>query len=220
MLCGLDAVAVTTVAPLFVVNFAPKSEMERTLRMAAELQRRRSARQALDCGIDPFRPAYLRLLARRCSVSLSRSWLGTSACLPAETKWSLRRLANLIEREFGRFLLAWAALNFAVVPFFTYYTYYPLMMNSAFDIPPATIALVYALATTVGVGLFVAAGRAAQQFGSRFVFLLGLALRGTGVAGALGYGGADRESAARKRQRWGGIQRGKAAADRENKAGI
>lgn len=91
----------------------------------------------------------------------------------------LRRFANSIDWEFGRFLLAWAALNFAAAPFFAYY---PLFMNSAFGIPPATIALLYAFAAAIGIGLFVATGRAAQHFGSRPLLLLGLALRATGFA--------------------------------------
>jgi hypothetical protein len=53
------------------------------------------------------------------------------------------------------------------------------------------------------------------------VFLLGLALRATGVAGLLAAVALTaKKGAARKRQRSGGIQRGKAAADRENKAGV
>ena len=85
---------------------------------------------------------------------------------------------------FGRFLFAWAAINFGVAPFFAYY---PLMMNNDFDIVPATTALLYALAAAVGIGLFVVAGRAAQQYGPRRVFRLGLAVRvaGFGVLAAL-----------------------------------
>jgi MFS family permease len=60
-------------------------------------------------------------------------------------------------------------------------------MNDIYDIPPVTTALLYALAVTVGIGLFVLAGRAAQQYGARLIFRLGLAVRmaGFGVLAAL-----------------------------------
>src|SRR3954447_20983714 len=44
----------------------------------------------------------------------------------------------------------------------------------------ATTAVLHALAVTVGIGLFVWAGRAAQQYGARLVFRLGLAVRMAG----------------------------------------
>ena len=90
---------------------------------------------------------------------------------------ALRRLAKSIDWEFSRFLLAWAAINFSTAPFFAYY---PLMMNSTYGIAPATVALLYALAAAVGIGLFVTAGRVAELFGPRLLFLLGLAVRAIG----------------------------------------
>ncbi len=90
---------------------------------------------------------------------------------------ALRRFLKSMDWEFTRFLLAWAAISFGTAPFFAYY---PLIMDRTFGIAPATIAVVYAFAAAVGVAVFVAAGRAAQQFGARSVFLLGLALRASG----------------------------------------
>jgi MFS family permease len=211
MLCGMGAGAVATVAPLFVVNFAPKSEWNARIGFLQSFSGAGQLTGLLLAGLLLLGPlAYgFWLAAILSALAIALGHLG----LPSNSRphglplpplpWgrligsfhsgppvggllhhshhlqaeSLRRLANSIEWEFGRFLLAWAALNFAVAPFFAYY---PLMMNSTFGIPPAKIALLYALAAAVGIGLFVAAGRAAQQFGSRLVLLLGLALRAVG----------------------------------------
>jgi MFS family permease len=97
---------------------------------------------------------------------------------------ALRSLPKSLGGAFGRFLLAWAAIHFGVAPFMAYY---PLIMNDVYNIPPTTTATLYALAMTVGIGLFVWAGRAARQYGPRIVFRLGLAVRlaGFGILAAL-----------------------------------
>ena len=69
--CGLGVGAVATMAPLFVVDFAPKAEMEPANRMAPEFQRRRSVGGPPHCGID--RATRLQLLARCGSIRLRDS---------------------------------------------------------------------------------------------------------------------------------------------------
>jgi hypothetical protein len=61
------------------------------------------------------------------------------------------------------------------------------MMNDRYSIVPATTAILYAMAAAVGIGLFVLAGRAAQQYGPLLVFRAGLAVRtaGFGVLAAV-----------------------------------
>ncbi|MBV8336042.1 MAG: MFS transporter, partial [Alphaproteobacteria bacterium] len=92
---------------------------------------------------------------------------------------ALRRLPKALNGEFGRFLSAWAAINFGVAPFFAYY---PLVMKSNYAIVPTTTALLYALAAGLGIGLFVLAGRVAQQHGDRLVFRVGVMVRAAGFA--------------------------------------
>jgi MFS family permease len=213
VLCGVGAGAVATVAPLFVVNFAPKPEWNARIGWLQSSSGAGQLAGLLLAGLILSGPlAYGFWLAAVLSVlAIVVGHLGLPSnrhdmeiCLPP-LAWrrlmgsfhsgppvggllhhshhlqgeALRRLANSIEGEFVRFLLAWAALSFAVAPFFAYY---PLIMRSTFGIAPATIALLYALAAAIGIGLFVAAGRAAQQFGSRVVFLFGIAVRAVGFA--------------------------------------
>jgi predicted MFS family arabinose efflux permease len=97
---------------------------------------------------------------------------------------ALGSLASPFGSGFVRFLSAWALLNLGVAPFFAYY---PLLMQENYGIGPTSTAFLYALAAAVGIGLFVLAGRAAKQRGSRLVFQAGLALRiaGFGMLGVL-----------------------------------
>jgi MFS family permease len=211
VLCGLGVGAVATVAPLFVVDFAPKTEWNLRIgwlqssngagQLTGLLLAGLIARGPLDRGFW--------LAAALCALALVVGRIGLPAdgsryrTRPPPVAWSrlvggfqsgpavggllqhshhlqaaaLRRLPSRPGGEFGRFLLAWAAINFGVAPFFAYY---PLMMKNSYGIAPATTALLYALAAAIGIGLFVLAGRLAQQYGSRFLFLLGLALRFAG----------------------------------------
>jgi MFS family permease len=56
----------------------------------------------------------------------------------------------------------------------------PVDNDDIYSISAATTASLYALAAAAGIGLFVMAGRAAQQYGSRTVFRFGLAVRMAG----------------------------------------
>ena len=55
-------------------------------------------------------------------------------------------------------------------------------MKSNYAIVPTTTALLYALAAGLGIGLFVLAGRVAQQHGDRLVFRVGVMVRAAGFA--------------------------------------
>jgi MFS family permease len=211
LLCGVGAGAVATVAPLFVVNFAPKPEWNARIGWLQSSSGAGQLAGLLLAGLLLAGPlAYgFWLSAALSAVAIAVGHLGLpSNCRPhgmplPPLSWSrlmgtfhsgptiggllhhshhlrgeaLRRLPQSLGRDFGLFLIAWSAINFGVAPFFAYY---PLMMNSTYGIVPTATALLYALAAAVGIGLFIAAGRAAQQFGSRIVFLLGLAVRATG----------------------------------------
>jgi len=218
VLCGLGAGAVATVAPLFVLNFAPKSEWDRRIGwlqsfgggghvvglllagmivgnslafgfwLCAALSAVAivigqvglpSDRRSHGMRLPPL--AWGQLMGRFHSGPPLGGVLHHSHHLQGE---GLRRLRKSLGGEFGRFLAAWTAINFGVAPFFAYY---PLMMNNSYDIAPRTTALLYAVTAAVGIGLFVTAGRAAQQYGSRLVFQFGLAVRiaGFGILAAL-----------------------------------
>jgi MFS family permease len=211
VLCGVGAGAAATVAPLFVLKFAPESEWDARIGWLQSFSGAGQLAGLLLAGLILLGPlAYgFWVAAVLSALAIVVGHLG----LPSDKRdmgmhlpplaWSrlisgfhsgppfggvlhhfhhlqgeaLRRVVQSMDREFGRFLLAWATVNFGVAPFFAYY---PLMMNRTFGIAPAMTAVFYALAAAVGIGLFVAAGRAAQQFGPRRVFLAGLALRATG----------------------------------------
>jgi MFS family permease len=218
LLCGLGVGAVATVAPLFVVNFAPRSEWNPRIGWLQSCSGAGQLAGLLIAGLIIRGPlAYgFWLAAALSALAIVVGHLG----LPSDGRphgmrlpplaWSrlmggfhsgpplggllhhshhlqgegLGHLSRALNGAFGRFLAAWAALNFGVAPFFAYY---PLIMNDRYSIVPTTTALLYALAAAIGVGLFVTAGRVAQQHGARLVFRCGLALRvaGFGVLAAL-----------------------------------
>jgi MFS family permease len=212
-LCGLGAGAVATVAPLFVVDFAPKSEWNPRIAWLQSFNGAGQLAGLLIAGlILRVQLAYgFWLAAVLSALAIVVGRIG----LPSETRphgmrlpaleWgrlmggfhsgppfggllhhshhlrgeAVSRLPKLVSGAFGRFLFAWSLINFGVAPFFAYY---PLMMNHDFHIVPATTALLNALAAAAGIGLFVLAGHAAQQYGPRRVFRLGLAVRIAGFA--------------------------------------
>ena len=218
VLCGLGVGAVATVAPLFVINFAPKSEWNPRIGWLQSFSGAGQLSGLLIAGLILRGPlAYgFWLAAALSALAIVVGHLGLPSGerphgmdLPA-LAWgrlmggfhagpplggllhhshhlqsdAFSRLPMSAGGAFGRFLLAWAAINFGVAPFFAYY---PLMMNDGYSIVPRTTALVYALAAAIGIGLFVLAGRVAQQHGAGFVFRVGLVVRivGFGVLAAL-----------------------------------
>jgi MFS family permease len=218
LLCGVGAGAVATVAPLFVIGFAPKDEWDARIGWLQSFSGGGQLAGLLIAGL--ITQGQLAngfwVAAGLSAVAIVIGHFG----LPSQSRRRGMRLPPLPWRQlmsgfqsgppvggllqhshnlqgeawkslpkslggvFGRFLLAWAVIHFGVAPFFAYY---PLIMNDIYDVPPATTAVLYALAVTVGIGLFVLAGRAAQQYGAPLVFRLGLAVRiaGFGILAAL-----------------------------------
>jgi MFS family permease len=211
VLCGLGAGAVATVAPLFVLSFAPKSEWDRRIGWLQSFSGAGQVAGLLIAGMivgsslafgfwlcaglsalaivvghvglpSDGRPHGLRLPPLAWGQLMGRFHSGPplggvlhhSHHLQGE---GLRQLRKSFGGKFGRVLMGWTAINFAVAPFFAYY---PLMMHNSYGIAPRTTALLYAVTAAVGIGLFVAAGRAAQQYGPKLVFQFGLAVRMTG----------------------------------------
>jgi MFS family permease len=91
----------------------------------------------------------------------------------------LRRLPLAVGTPFGRFLLSWFVLALAVAAFFTYF---PLMLADSYDIAADVSAMIYALATAVGVGLYIATSHLASRYGASRVYRAGLVLRMAGFA--------------------------------------
>ncbi len=218
LLCGLGAGAVATVAPLFVIDFAPTEEWDARIGWLQSFSGGGQLAGLLIAGLIAQGPlaygfwvaAGLSALAilvghfglpsdkqrhrmRLPPLAWSRLMSGIQSGPPfggllhhshnlQGAAW--RSLPKSLGGAFGRFLLAWAVIHFGVSPFVAYY---PLIMHDIYSIAPATTAVLYALAAAVGIGLFVLAGRAAQQYGARLIFRLGLALRmaGFGVLAAL-----------------------------------
>jgi predicted MFS family arabinose efflux permease len=89
----------------------------------------------------------------------------------------LRRLPAAACSPFGRFLLSWFMLAFAVAGFFTYF---PLMLAHSYGLDTHLSSLIYALMAMVGITLFVLAGRWSACLGAGRVYLSGLWIRFVG----------------------------------------
>jgi MFS family permease len=195
LLIGLGVGAIATVAPLFVIDFAPRAEWELLAGLVAEGPLDRGF--WLGSGFAALALVLGRIGlptdGRRTPVRLPRlAWANVMrATQPGPVaggllqhshhlqRAALSRLPASLRGPFARFLLAWASYNLGVAPFFAYY---PLLMERSYGIAAPVTALLYALAAGLGIGLFVLAGRAAQAYGSGPVFRAGVALR---IAGFL-----------------------------------
>ncbi|HTC07258.1 MAG TPA: MFS transporter [Acetobacteraceae bacterium] len=90
-------------------------------------------------------------------------------------QWAgLQVVRGALRGPFARVLIAWAAYNFGVAAFFTYY---PLMMRRSYGVAPELTAVVYAMAAGIGVVLFLLASRLTARRGGRIVFQAGIAVR-------------------------------------------
>ena len=92
-------------------------------------------------------------------------------------RWNLAGMRSLPEAfgvPFGRFLLSWFVLAFAVAAFFSYF---PLMLSESYNIPPRTTAMIYAATSAVGVGLYLFTSHLTILYGPDRVYHSGLALR-------------------------------------------
>jgi MFS family permease len=86
----------------------------------------------------------------------------------------LRGLPQAIGTPFGRFLLSWFALAFAVAAFFSYF---PLMLLESYHIAARATALIYAATSAVGIVLYVLTSHLTARYGAGRVYGSGLALR-------------------------------------------
>lgn len=91
----------------------------------------------------------------------------------------LRGLPKTCGTPFGRFLLSWFVLAFAVAAFFSYF---PLMLAHSYGISPRASALIYALTAAVGIALYVLTSRLTARYGAGRIYRLGLYLRIAGFA--------------------------------------
>lgn len=92
-------------------------------------------------------------------------------------RWNLARFRGLPQAvgvRFGRFLLSWFVLAFAVASFFSYF---PLMLSESYNIPAHTTAMIYAATSVVGIGLYVLASHLTVRYGPGPIYHSGLALR-------------------------------------------
>ncbi len=196
---GLGTAAVTVVGNLLIIDFVPQPEWEPRL---GWLQGFSGAGQV----------AGLLLAAGFTSGQFALGiWVAAATTLPAlavgriglpagpgrarpraspglgalpqpahRLRWAdLRRLPEVLRLPFGRFLLSWFAYNLGVAAFFAYF---PLLMRGSFGIDPGLSAIAYAVAALLGTALFVLAGRWAERFGDRRLYLAALALRLAGFA--------------------------------------
>jgi MFS family permease len=86
----------------------------------------------------------------------------------------LRHLPKAVGTPFGRFLLSWSMLAFAVAAFFSYF---PLMLSKSYGIAVHASAAIYALAAALSIGLYVLTSHLAARYGSGRIYLIGLLLR-------------------------------------------
>jgi MFS family permease len=91
----------------------------------------------------------------------------------------MRQLPRAVGTPFGRFLLSWSVLAFAVASFFSYF---PLMLAKGYGIAVHASAAIYALAAALSIGLYVLASRLACRYGPRRIYRAGLLLRLGGFA--------------------------------------
>jgi predicted MFS family arabinose efflux permease len=89
----------------------------------------------------------------------------------------LTEMRALMGSRFGRFLLSWATLSFAVAAFFAYF---PLLLRHAFAIQPAVTALSYATVAAAAIGLYIVASRWCGRYGAMRVYRLSLLVRASG----------------------------------------
>lgn len=88
-----------------------------------------------------------------------------------------RQAKSALGTPFGRFIFSWFLLGLGVSGFFTYF---PIMLSSAYKLGPHWVSLSYAAAASAGIVLYVLAGRWAVRVGSGQIYKWALVLRFTG----------------------------------------
>jgi MFS family permease len=131
----------------------------------------KTARQPTASGQHPHRHLDLRALAifPRLNLPSGVGFHFHHLNLPG-----LRQLPQAVGTPFGRFLLSWFILAFAVAAFFSYF---PLMLAESYDIAAHASAMIYAVAAAVGIGLYILTSHLAGRYGAGRVYSAGLLLR-------------------------------------------
>ncbi len=90
---------------------------------------------------------------------------------------ALKNIGKLLSTNFGYFILSWFIASFGVAAFFAYF---PIVMKSAFLVPPGLTSLIYAIAGGIGIALYTASTKLSDRFGVKKIFRYGILLRLTG----------------------------------------
>lgn len=86
----------------------------------------------------------------------------------------LRKLPQTLGTPFGRFLLSWFALAFAVAAFFSFF---PLMLAESYDIAASTSAMIYAAVAALWIVLYIVSSHLTARYGAGRVYRAALVLR-------------------------------------------
>jgi len=86
----------------------------------------------------------------------------------------LRGLSQALGTPFGRFLLSWFVLAFAVASFFSYF---PLMLSESYNIAARATAIIYAVTSAIGIALYIVSGHLTARYGAGRIYSSGLAVR-------------------------------------------
>lgn len=214
-LCGLFSAAGLTLGTLFVMGWYAKPQWDEQIGL---LQTWMGAGQVIGlvvAGLVSDRTSLAALGAA--TLALSGIWAlrlpapsmsGTTAVprhdlrQPARTEaagslhghhvaafrpaqWSVLRNRPLL-----LFLAPWALANIGSAPIFAFY---PLLMHQRFGVTASQAAVVYAVASLLGAGLYEVAGWWVRLAGASVVLLAGYLMRGlalAGIAAALAFHGA------------------------------
>ena len=211
LIVGIGTGAASTVASLFVLDFAPRDEWEPRLGWLQSFNGAGVVAGLLLAGAWTHDPALgIRIAA---ALMLAAAFLGAyhlpvsrapqASPGPHHIDWRalaafgrgehsggnvlrhthtpirvyLTEMRALMGSRFGRFLLSWAALSFAVAAFFAYF---PLLLRHAFAIRPAVTALSYATVAAAAIGLYIVASRWCGRYGAMRVYRLSLLVRASG----------------------------------------
>lgn len=86
----------------------------------------------------------------------------------------LQQARSALGTPFGQFIFSWFLLGLGVSGFFTYF---PLMLSSAYKLGPHWVSLTYAATAGAGIVLYILAGRWAVRVGSGQIYRWALMLR-------------------------------------------
>ena len=99
---------------------------------------------------------------------------------PIQTLWNeIKKIGNLANSLFGRFLFSWFMLSFGIAAFFAYF---PVVLRKSYNIPPTITSLAYGVSAGVSITLYIFGAKLAAKYGSGRVYRWGLIMRLIGFA--------------------------------------